>query len=327
MVKKEISAEKEIKTPKKHGFKRLFVEIAVVALVAGAGYGIWKNPQIWQQIKTMFGREDVYQQQIERLNRRLGKLQQQLTEVSAQVKQPDLTEFAAQVKRVENKIAAVESMNLNVIKSKADTATVLGVVTRMDKAEHRLDKLTEADNHSALVLTGVMLVKDSAERGGNFEYEAEVLSNIAADNPKYKNDVAKISSFASRGIIGERQLVKQFEEIYAVLLKEQKSDFDKTWKERLNSKLSEIVQIKKTNAEAPQFEADKGLEEVAAQVEKGHLLAAADLLEQSQHAELLKKKELQDWVVQVKNRADFYDAVRHISATALAALKVNFLKK
>ena len=91
--------------------------------------------------------------------------------------------------------------------------------------------------------------------------------------------------------------------------------------------MSEIVQIKKTNAEAPQFEADKGLEEVAAQVEKGHLLAAADLLEQSQHAELLKKKELQDWVVQVKNRADFYDAVRHISATALAALKVNFLKK
>ena len=218
-------------------------------------------------------------------------------------------------------------MNLNVIDSKADVATVLGVVTRMDKAEQKLDKLTAVTDDSALVLTGVLLVKDSAERGGNFEYEVEVLSNIAANNPQMAKEVQKLVSFAKDGISSELELVKEFDVIYADLLDKQKTDFDKTWKERLNTKLSEIVQIKKTNEKAPEFSADKNFENIKQYVDAGELFKAASLLVLPENQEWMQNEALQQWVKKVQAREDFYDLIEDLSASSLAALKVNFLKK
>lgn len=327
MVKKSAPENLEQPVVKKSRFKRLVIELVVVAAVAGAGYAMWKNPLIWQQIKSMFGQEDAYQRQIDALNGQIVGLRQQLANVSMQIKEPDLSEFERRVRQAEDKVAAMEVVNLNVINSKADVASVLGVVTRMDKAEQKLDKITAVDDESALILTAAMLVKDSAERGGSFEYEAEVLSSIAANQPKFKRQVGQLQSFAKNGIKTELQLVGEFDRIYNRILKEQEKDFAKTWKERLNSKLGEIVQIKKTNEEAPKFEADKSLAAVQKKVEEGFLRQAVLLLEEPENAEWMEKSDLQEWVKNVKNRSEFYEVIRQISASSLAVMKVNFLKK
>ncbi len=327
MVKKENSAENETKAPKRSALKRWTVRLALVAVIGGASYGIWKNPQVLQQVKNAFRKEDVYQQQIEKINWRLERLQKQLAEVEAQIEKPDLSGFEFSIKTVEDKVAAIEVMNMNVIRSKADIATVLGVVTRMDKAEQKLDKILAVDDDSALILTGAMLVKDSAERGGSFEYEAEVLSNIAANNLKLQKQVAKIQKFARKGIVSELKLAQEFADIYAEIIQKQEKDFAKNWKERLNNKIGEIVQIKKTNAEQPEFAADNSLIEAQKLVADGQMMRAVRLLEQSQNTELLQNENLQNWVEKVKNRNDFYDVIRQISATSLAVMKVNFLKK
>lgn len=324
MVKKQ-AAEVTVETPQKsHGLKRFAIKLAAAVVIVGAGYGMWKNPALIEQVRSAFERqpkEDVYQRQLDALTARMQRLQQQMAAVSSQaMREPDLS-------AIEEKISGIEKMNLNVIDSKADVATVLGVVTRMDKAEQKLDKLSAVTDESALILTGVMLVKDSAERGGSFEYEVEVLSNIVGDNPKMKEKTARLENFAKDGIVPERQLSKEFAAIYASLLKKQKKDFDKTWKERLNSKLNEIVQIKRVNAEAPEFSADKGLQQVLQLVEEGNLTKAAAELEQPQNAEWMKDAELQEWVAKVKNRDDFYDIIRSMSASSLAVMKVKFLKK
>ena len=305
------------------GFRRFMVKLLVLAVLAGAGYGLWKNLGLLEQLKSAFDRapkEDVYQQQINTLNVRLRQLQQQLASVSARVREPDLS-------GIEARIDGIEKINLNVIDSKADVATVLGVVTRMDKAEQKLDRLATVTDDSALILTGVMLVKDSAERGGSFEYEAEVLNNIVADNPQMRQKAARLGEFARKGILSERELVREFEKIYANLLKEQKSDFDKTWKERLNSKLNEIVQIKKVNAEAPEFSADKSLQAVRQEVDEGRLAAAANMLLLPENQEWMKNAALQAWVKDVRIREEFYGIIRSMSASSLAVMKVNFLKK
>ena len=101
-----------------------------------------------------------------------------------------------------------------------------------------------------------------------------MLSSIAANQPKLKRQVEQLQSFAKNGIKTELQLVGEFDRIYNRILKEQEKDFAKTWKERLNSKLGEIVQIKKTNEEAPKFEADKSLAAVQKKVEEGFLRQA-----------------------------------------------------
>ncbi len=322
MVEKKNAPETVPETVRKSSLKPAAAKILFLAALVAAGYGIWKNPQIIEQVKGVFSseKEDVYQQQIDKLQQQLSAMQHQMQMLSANASTPDLSEFEA-------KVAAIEKMNLNVIDSKADVATVLGVVTRMDKAEQKIDRLASVSDESALTLTALMLVKDSAERGGTFEYEAEVLSEVVKGNPKLEEKALKIETFAKEGVASERDLEKSFDGIYRKLLKQQKQDFDKTWKERINSKLQEIVQIKKVNGEAPKFEADKGLEAVRKAVVDGDLALAAGMLEKPQNAELLNNAELKQWLEKVKVRNEFYDLITSMSASSLAVMKVRFLKK
>lgn len=71
-----------------------------------------------------------------------------------------------------------------------------------------------------------------------------------------------MAQYAAEGIATREELDNSFSKIYAKMLKAQKNAFEKTWKDRLNSKLSEIVQIKRVNEHAPKFEANQGLEAV-----------------------------------------------------------------
>ena len=224
------------------------------------------------------------------------------------------------------KIAMIEKMNMNVIDSKADVATVLGMVTRMDKAEHKLDKLSAITNDSALTLTATMLVKDRAEQGGSFEYEAGVLYQIVADNPNLKRYAIEMQKIAKTGISSELDLVRSFGEIYLSILNAQKEDFSKNWKERISDKFNELVKIKKTNAEEPKFEADGGLLNIKNLVDNGQLYEAAEKIKSMSNDKWLNNPKLAEWVVNVENRLNFYALINSISAQSLATMKVNFLK-
>lgn len=322
MVKKQAS-DIQTETPKKTGgFKRIVFRLCVLAVVAGVGYGAWKNPQMLEQIKGVFEskpKEDIYQSQINALKSQLQNLQNQLVQMASQIKEPDLSD-------VHDKMAAIEKMNLNVIDSKADVAAVLGVVTRMDKVEQKLGQALAVTDESALILTAAMLVKDAAERGGNFEYEAGVLNNLVGNNPKFAPEAQKIEEFAKKGIVSELVLVQEFNKLYDGLLVEQKEDFGKNWKERLNNKIQEIVKIKKTNVDEPTFVADEGLVKVKALVDAGRIKAAVKEIAMLQNDEWVNNALLQDWVAKVKDRQEFYAAIRSISAQSLAAMKVKFLK-
>ncbi|MBR2033245.1 MAG: hypothetical protein IKA03_01065 [Alphaproteobacteria bacterium] len=322
MVKKQAS-DIQTESPKKSGgFKRIVFRLCVLAIVAGVGYGAWKNPQMLEQIKGMFEnkpKEDVYQPQINSLKSQMQKLQMQLAQVSSQIKEPDLSD-------VHDKMAAIEKLNLNVIDSKADVAAVLGVITRMDKVEQKLGQALAVTDESALILTAAMLVKDAAERGGNFEYEAGVLNNLVGNNPKFMAEAQKIEKFAKKGIVSELVLVQEFDKLYEGILVKQKEDFSKNWKERLNNKIQEIVKIKKTNVEEPGFVADEGLAKVKALVDAGKIKVAVKEIAILQNDEWVNNTLLQEWIAKVKDRQEFYAAIRSISAQSLAAMKVKFLK-
>ena len=217
-------------------------------------------------------------------------------------------------------------MNVNVIDSKADVATVLGVVTRMDKAEHKLDKLSAVTDDSALVLTATMLVKDAAEKGNGFEYEAGVLTQILSDNPELKNYAVQVEKFAKNGVQSELNLVKSFDNIYAEILNEQKEDFNQNWKERLTNKFNEFVKIKKTNTEDAKFVADAGLEKIKSLVDNGQLYVAAEELDKLSDDVWTKNQKLQEWAMRVKSRKEFLNLINSITAKSLAAMKVKFLK-
>ena len=316
MVKKE---NENNQNEEKISIKKILIKVCLLVVVGGGIYSVWKNPQIWQRIKVWFepkAEVDVYQPQIDDLKTQILNLRQDLAQFSVQIKEPDLSE-------INTKIAAIEKMNLNVIDSKADVASVLGVITRMDKAEQKLNKILDINDDSALILTGVMLVKDAAERGGRFDYEAEVLNQLAADKPKLRSNIVKIENFAKKGIVSERELVEDFAEIYAQIVKEQKESGIKNWKERLNRKINEIVKVKKTNTLETFVEQETELFAIAETVDEGTIKKAVQQLQSSDFA---KDERIKKWLEKAIARIDFEETINELTAYSLAALKVKFLK-
>lgn len=319
---KEKKPETSVETQPKPN-RHVMAKLLVVAVLGAAGYALWANPQIVEQVKNSFnfksGRIE-HQKQFEDLSRQVKHLQNQVDFLSEQRKTDDYQEM-------KDKVAAIEKTNLNVIDSKADVATVLGIITRMDKAEYKLDNLAKVTDEGALILTAAMLVKDAAYRGGSFEYEAEVLQEISKDNLRMKGPVAVIVKYASTGILPQEVLKNRFGKIYKMVLKEQKQAFAQSWTDRLNSKLSEFVQIKRVKEEAPVFEANQGLEIVKHEMNNNNLAAAVKELGRPDNADLLKNKALNKWFEQAKATVEFDQAVSKISASSLALMKVNFIRK
>lgn len=319
----ETSSETVVDTSRPTGLGKYVWRIILLAAICGAGYALWKNPQLADRARSWLKpaeQEDPYAARFIDLQKQIAGLQNQLNQTNYKL---DNSGFA----EVKEQIRNLEKMNLNMIDSKADVAAVLGVITRMDAAEQKIGNLSEVTDSSALILTGTLLVKDAADRGQTFEYEAEVLSQIAADSPQAAAQAQKIRAFAAEGVPSNLALSLQFDHIYAQIRQRHNTDSEQTWKDRINSKLNEIVQIKKNDETTPEFETARLLEEAAALVKNDDLLRAANLLKKSTNLEISASAGLQEWIAKVEQREDFYRAVSALSADSLAALKVNNLKK
>lgn len=325
MVKKvDTESANQVSQEKSKKIKKTAIKLFLFIVVCGFVYLFATNPNLRQKgvdfMTSLWGEKVDYQKQINQLNMQVSDLQQRFNRLAQAQQQLDFS-------YVDEKISNIEKLNQNIIDSKADVATILGVITRMDKAEERLDALNKISDDSALILTAAMLVKDSAERGGSFEYEADVLQELSKETPKFKDSVALISEYASSGIVPENKLVQNFNSIYKSLLKEQKATFEKTWKDRLNSKLNELVQIKRVHEDAPKFKADAGLEAVKKAVDSGNLTLAINELKKADNQEFLKNEQLKNWLKNAEENQKFYAAINRISAASLAIMKVKFLKK
>lgn len=323
MVKKAEADMVENKNKPIIKLKKVLWRSLFLAVIAGGIYVFAVKPELRQKssdlLGSLWGEKVDYQAQINRLNMQISDMNTQLNQVAQAQHQVDLS-------YVDEKIGNIEKLNRTIIDSKADVATILGLITRMDKAEEKLDTMNKVSDDSALILTATMLVKDSAERGGNFEYEMEVLEELTKETPKFKEPVAIMAKYAATGIYTADELKQQLEDIYHKMLKEQKAAFEKTWKDRLNSKLGELVQIKRVNENAPKFKGDSILEAVKTALD-GDLKNALKELEKPENAEKLKNTALAEWMKNVEANYEFNAAVNRISAASLAIMKVKFLKK
>ncbi len=193
-------------------------------------------------------------------DRQLSMLQSQINYMQAQLNSLPVGENeAVDLSRFEDKLEAIEKQNLNVIDSKADVATVLGIITRLDKIEERLDTLAKISDDGALVLTAVMMVKESSENGTNFVYEAEILQQLAKNDKDIQKRCGNNCACAAReGVKPLSYLNREFGNIYSRLakVKTQQDMEGKSWKEVLNIKFNEVVKVKRVNdVAAPQNEA------------------------------------------------------------------------
>ncbi len=308
---------------------RYFMSVVVVVAVGVLGYKLWENPKILYQMKDLLQKDtsmaEMYQNQVNELQNRLMAVEAQLADVSNRVKNPD---FSA----IQEKIDNIEQINVNTIKSKADVDSVLGLVMRMDKAEEKIDELAKVSDKSALILTATMLVKDAAEKGGKFVYEAEVLSEIAVGNYKIEKEIAVINEASLKGIKSNIELQRMFADIFADKYSEtdvENDDSSLNWKERIYQQVSKVVKINKTNevVNEPVFsEEDKAWAVINDFVARGDIKKAVAIAKKPLNEDLLKNVQFNEWLQEADDFVVFYDAISRISANALAIMKVKFLQ-
>ena len=309
---------------KRRSYTKPLVFLVVVAAVGTLGYKLWGNPQLLHQAKDMLFKSepkvDVYQPQIDTLNQQIRNLQAELSMVRGRAENPDFSEM-------NKKIEAIEQVNLNTIKSKADVESVLGLVMRMDKAEGKIDDLAKVTNKGALTIMGAMLIKDAAERGGEFVYEAEVLNEVAKDNVKIAKELALINKIALKGIPTKEELQNKFTDIYAEKYAKVAEEMaPKDWKERIYQQIGKIIKIRKANEAKSSFsEEDRAWSVVSDFVSKGEIKRAAAIARKPINEDMLKNQKFTAWLDEAEVYNNFYDAISKISANTLAVMKIEFL--
>lgn len=334
--KESVSVDAEAKSvAAKSVVKKVFIKLVVWGLLVGALYGLWRNPQIIDNLQEMANSRSVVEEEADEnaaanlyLSQQLAVLQNQVRELqSREVYVP--SGETVDLSRFEEKFDAIEKQNLNVINSKADVATVLGIITRLDKIEERLDTLAKISDDGALVLTAVMMIKESADAGTNFVYEAEILQQLAQNEQAIAPDVEAIAAYAKSGVKSQNNLAVRFNRIYRTLAKvQQQQDLEsKGWKERLNMKLNEIVKVKRVNdIGVSQADINADLKKANELVKQGELAQALQIL-QTIDPVLRQDTALTEWMDDAQARVRFNQSIADISAHSLALMKVNSIKK
>ena len=241
----------------------------------------------------------------------LQKLQNQQTDTSA----------------LEKRFETLEAFNKNVINSKADVAIVLGLLARLDKAEQKLDLFSKITDQSAIALTATMLIKDAAENGGSFVYEAEILRQLAADNQDVKAPLDIVLKTAVEGVANKTYLVTSFDKIYGQLYQQYQQQNQKTWKDKLNKKLSEYIKVQKAGEKSVQDENEQILNQVFDLVNSGNIKQALLNLSKLSDPALQNDASLKAWIEKAQAKTTFDNALSQIATYYLAALKVNSVKK
>ena len=321
----------EAPQPQKHNWGRMLKWFLVIVILGTVGTLWWKNPELVSQVKAKLENMFVSPVQKQQAPSQIEILQQEIAQLRVELAQRNIDAQNLSndtIEKLKKKFENLEKTNLAIIDNKADASTVLGIVTRLDRLENKVNVLARVTDESALILTAVMMVKDSAEQGGSFEYEAAILSQLAQNNVSIYPAVEQIQKIAVNGVKTDVFLVNRFSDIYTEVSELQKKEFEKTWKDRLNSKLNQFIKVRRTNKQVPEFEADKTLLQVNKLVEAGDLQSAVVLLQNPDNANLLAKSEaLQEWINWVKTKMEFNAAIKQIANNSLAVMKVKSIKE
>ena len=328
--------EKKNPQPQKIKSKKIFLEFVLIGFVLAIAYGVWQN---FEQIKNSFKTEKVAETpqidiaaelngkaaktDIYALQQKIGDLQAALGTIAIKNSQ------AVDTSILEEKILSLETLINSVINGKADANSVLGLSARTDKLAAEVDRLSRINNEGALILTAVMMIKENALEGKDFSYGAEILSELGGNNPKISTEINTIRELSGSEILSDKQLSADFASIYKNLTTQSaEKQIEQSWQDRINSKLNQIISVKKINDKGKQIsenEQDKLCATLRAITKKNNIKALAALLKNSDNEYIRTNDEISVWIKNVENKTEFSDAVNKISNYCLMLIRLNSL--
>ncbi len=314
----------ENKQAKTNSYKGLFLGVVLLVVCGGCGYLWYQNPKFLSKFTSNEKESAVMQNlqnQIEVLNSKILRLENLANE---QVNIHDLA-------MLNDKVNTSLKFNEQILNAKADTSSVLGLINRVDNLETSVKNLGQVSSQGALVLTAAMLVKDSAYKDA-FIYEAEVLRTLA-NGTTMQVPAEEIYQLSSNKILCKRKLKEEFNHLYenmqnrVVQEEPQKVEAQtepKDWKDKITSKLNELIVIEKHEKETEQEVVLIPEDEVYKLVNDGYFSLAIEKMKQN---ESYNSDGFKAWEEQVLRRENFEHALRQIESLTLAFMKAESLKQ
>lgn len=305
-------------------WRRWLFYLTFTVILAGGGWFLWQNPAFLQKLRSVDNTDDLMQMQnqIKELQQETARLRQK-SEIAVSMQDIAL---------LNEKIDNLSRINTEILDSKASNAAILGLISRVDNLETKVSNLGKVSSQGALILTAAMLVKDSAAGGEPFEYEAEVLRQLAmGTNMQPASET--IAAYAAKGILSKQKLTAEFNRLYAenqiaqeFEAKQQAAEQTgaveaKTWKDKINSKLSELIIIEKHE--------EKAAENPQAQDEVYRLVNAGEFnlaLVKMADDEKYQSQAFKQWQNEVKGKEGFTRALQQIQALAMGVMRAESLK-
>lgn len=287
------------KSLKRTGFVLYLAETAILATLLAGVVFLWYNPQIvYEKIKNFYPQNEREVKYVipETVTNAINSLNEQVKTLNGQTEQ---------------------FMNV-----KADSSVVLSIVERMNTLEKKADSLAKISGNGALILSGAMLVRDAAERGNSFTYEAEILKTLSASMPEIEPEIEYVYNNSTRRFASEQSLINQYNQIYGEYNAPKESE-NTNWKNRIINKAKQYVNISEPNSEeSAAYNPKLVMSKARMLVNNGDLALALNLLDEPENRELLTENpSLNEWYQNAQNKQKFYQNLNKIAAFALALMK------
>ena len=323
---------------KGHGLRN-FVLFIMLLLLAAVGF---LTVQLRQTAKlndeALQKLQAAYDNKLSTVNSRIAILNQEVTglknrpivEHAAGITENQLNQkIAALREELENKlgITAAESTDSSEpAEAKAEENTAPTEPTA-PTAVASIEKPTENTIQEILLASGAIIVRDLAEQGVNFAYEAEVLQILAQGNELAERNTVVVRSYANSGVIGKHKLIRNFNKIFAELnsaeLKQQPAPqpepLPQKWYQKIGYWLKQQVTAKRQITK-PVFTPQK--DEVLQLVDEGRIKDALDALNISEKYAKVNSEPLQQWRLQATRYLNFDDAINALIINSLANIRL-----
>jgi hypothetical protein len=306
----------------------------IILLMAGAVAYLVTQLKQTEKLNTeaLSKLQSSYEEKLNAVNNRINVLDREVVGL----KNRPIVEHAAGISedRLNQKLAALRAELLNrsdeapvsaenTEETAASAPAPLSIPTPTIAAENQ--KLA----NELLLASGAIIVRDMAEQGVSFAYEAEVLQILAQGNDLAAKNVAIVRSYANTGVTGKQKLIRNFDKIFAELntaelkaetAKSEPSAETKTeWYYKVMNWLKQQVTAKK-RTKKPVFTPQK--DEVLELVNDGRIKDALDALKISEKYAKVHSEPLSQWIYQAERYLEFDNAVNAIIMNALANIRL-----
>ncbi|MBR3677016.1 MAG: hypothetical protein IKN71_07780 [Alphaproteobacteria bacterium] len=324
-------------TAKKSQSGRKFMLFILLLILVGGGAAVmhWRQLET-QNAATLQNLQKTWENKVTALEIRLNEVEK---DVSGLKNRPVVEQVAGvSENQVNQKLAVLREELLRQINSRnTDAAADASGETEAEEAPAPEKTLLapeivslvaqERKTQEVLLASGAIIIRDLAEQGVPFAYEAEVLQILARGNELAENYARTIRSFSNSGISGKNQLIRDFRKIFADLnnteLKnqpvEEKLADDAKWTDKAIYWLKRAFVAQKT-PERPQFTVQD--DEVLNLVNEGRLNDALNALKTSEKYAKINSLPLNEWRAQTEKYLEFNSAISGLIMNALANIRL-----